>query len=136
MREGNGDLAEFGVKRGLRSLFDSLKDSLLSFESPLWRSFRARFALAFSASFPPTLGSPSIPPTPLTRPSTRFKGRNSDLYSSAVPPAQRHPPRVAPVAPRQGPPSGLQGQAGLCHLPRARASRWPQAARSQGCHVR
>lgn len=37
-----------------------------------------------------------------------------------------------PQPPRQGSPPGLQGQAGLRHLPRPRPPRWPQEARLQG----
>merc|ERR1711924_593879 len=38
----------------------------------------------------------------------------------------------APHAPRQGPPPGLQGQAGARHLPRAGAPRGAQAPGAQG----
>merc|ERR1712000_704348 len=49
-----------------------------------------------------------------------------------TPSIERHPPRQPPLAPRQGPPSRLQGQAGLRYLPRPRPSRWTQAPRPQG----
>lgn len=55
--------------------------------------------------------------------------------SVIVPPAERHPPRLAPLAPRQGPPPRIQGQAGLRHLPHPRPPRWPQAPCPQGCHL-
>merc|ERR1712224_724688 len=45
-----------------------------------------------------------------------------------APPVERHPPRFASLAPRQGPPSRLQGQAGLRYLPRACPPWWPQEA--------
>merc|ERR1712000_726436 len=49
-----------------------------------------------------------------------------------TPSIERHPPRQPPLAPRQGPPSRLQGQAGLRYLPRPRPSRWTQAPCPRG----
>lgn len=49
-----------------------------------------------------------------------------------VPAAAGHCAAHAPQPPRQGPPHGLQGQAGLRCLSRARAPRRPQEARVQG----
>merc|ERR1712000_135309 len=49
-----------------------------------------------------------------------------------APPVERHPPRFASLAPRQGPPSRLQGQAGLRYLPRACPPWWPQEAAPKG----
>lgn len=51
-----------------------------------------------------------------------------------VPAAAGHCAAHAPQPPRQGPPHGLQGQAGLRCLSRARAPRRPQEARVQGAH--
>ncbi|KAK0767669.1 hypothetical protein LTR75_018319, partial [Friedmanniomyces endolithicus] len=52
------------------------------------------------------------------------------------PPAQRHPPRIPPVSSGQGPPSRVQGQAGLRYLPCACEERWSQEAGRQRRNLR
>lgn len=52
-----------------------------------------------------------------------------------APPIERHPPRFPSFSPRQGSPLGLQGQAGLCHLPCPCPTWWSQEASVQGCHL-
>ncbi len=53
-----------------------------------------------------------------------------------VSPAARRSEAEQAVAPRQGPQAGIQGEAGVRHLPCSRSSRRPQAPGAQGASVR
>ena len=46
------------------------------------------------------------------------------------------PPRSPPDQARQGPPTGVQGQAGIRHLPHRHEARWQKEACGQGLPLR
>merc|ERR1711977_370617 len=62
-------------------------------------------------------GRPQVPRGAREEEAERCYALSAPRSLLGAPPAERDPPRLAPVSPRQGPPHGIQGQAGLRRLP-------------------
>ena len=77
-------------------------------------------------------GRLQVPPGDLAQEAVGHRPIPAPRALLGVPPASGHPPCLAPVAPREGAQPGLQVQAGLLHLPRARPPWQPQEAAVQG----